>query len=83
MGDGKRDDAGKAPYRAPQLRELDPHEVILRLLRQLPRPITTVEGAAEAIRAVLEALPAEQRDDAVRLALGPDTRWILRAAWQR
>jgi hypothetical protein len=69
-------------YAAPTIRELDPREVIRTLVAHLPKPIATVEDAADAIRETLERLPPEQRDDAVKLALGPETRWILRAAWQ-
>lgn len=82
-GDGN----GKTPYNAPQLRQLDPHEVIHKLMAQLTGPLgktseERVANAAEQIRGVLERLPAEERDEAIHCVIGArGSNWVKKAHW--
>jgi hypothetical protein len=76
----------KRAYAAPTIRAIDPHEVIRKLMAQLTGPLGATReeraiNAADQIRGVLERLPADERDDAIRGAIGPDSRWILQAKW--
>jgi len=80
------DDEGKGPYEPPTIREIDPHEVIRKLMAQLIGPLgnTTEEriaNAAEQITGVLERLPEGERDDAIHAVVKARGRWVRRSSW--
>jgi hypothetical protein len=83
---GAPDTSIKKPYRGPTMVELDPHEVIHKLMAQITGPLgaTTEEriaNAAEQIRGVLERLPEDERDEAIHEVVKSRGRWVKRAAW--
>lgn len=81
---GKDNDAAeKRAYAAPTMRAITPTEMVRMLFAALPAPIRTREDAAAVIRAALEQLPTEERDEALKLALGDNGRWVLQAAWSQ
>lgn len=86
MHNGREKSPDLLPYTAPDLRQIDPHEVIRKLMAELTGPLgktreERLKNAASAIQNVLERLPAEERDDAAFAAVGDDGRWVLQSAW--
>jgi hypothetical protein len=71
----------KLPYSKPTLRAIDPAEMVRKLFAALPAPIKTPGDAAAVIREALAQLAAEERDEALRIALADSKRWVKVAAW--